>query len=234
MWMVRLGLSMIFVLEILKMNSLFISCNYTMQKRLPFVPNKQNVTLSILRFSICPSFISCCVHLPVFWIFPISRGRLETACWLTHNCSTSYFRVCESFSSNNACNSTCSNFLGCFPSCLMSKSPLLKCLNPRSHVSCDGAYSSWASRSNRYDSAAVFFKWKQKINLVRECSLFGVNFDTLNTTLCTHFSNLSFVRVWRLLKTQQNSTVSNLQSTNCSGAPSVVWNSHFKLVSLVY
>ena len=33
-----------------------------------------------------------------------------------------------------------------------------------------------------YDSAAVFFKWKQKINAVRECSLFGINFDTLNTT----------------------------------------------------
>ena len=31
-----------FALEILKINPLFIPCNYTMQKRLPFVPSEQN------------------------------------------------------------------------------------------------------------------------------------------------------------------------------------------------
>ena len=54
-----------------------------------------------------------------------------------------------------------------------------------------------------------------------------------NTTLCTHFSNLSPVRIWHLL-TQQNIAAPNLYSTNCSVAPSVVWNPHFILVNLVY
>ena len=38
---------------------------------------------------------------------------------------------------------------------------------------------------------------------------------------------------WHLSTTQQNSAVSNLCSTNRSGAPSVVWNPHFRLVHLV-
>ena len=46
-------------------------------------------------------------------------------------------------------------------------------------------------------------------------------------------SNLSLVRVWHLLMTQQNSTLSNLYSTNCSGVPSVVWNPYLILVHLV-
>ena len=54
-----------------------------------------------------------------------------------------------------------------------------------------------------------------------------------NTTLCTHFSNLSPVRVWHLLTTQQNGAVSSLYSKNCSGAPSIVWNPHFILAHLV-
>ena len=52
-----------------------------------------------------------------------------------------------------------------------------------------------------------------------------------NTTLCTHFSNLSLVRVWHWLTTQQNGTVLNLYSTNCPGAPSVVTNPNFILVT---
>ena len=53
-----------------------------------------------------------------------------------------------------------------------------------------------------------------------------------NTTLCTHFSKLSLVSVWHLMK-QQKGALSNLYSTNCSDAPSVVWNPHFVLVLLV-
>ena len=48
-----------------------------------------------------------------------------------------------------------------------------------------------------------------------------------NTTLYT------LVRVWHLSKTQQDGAVSNLHGTNCSGAPSVVWNPHFLLIHLV-
>ena len=54
-----------------------------------------------------------------------------------------------------------------------------------------------------------------------------------NTTLCTHFSNLSLVRVSHSLMTQQNSALSNFHSTTGSGSPSVVWNPHFILVHLV-
>ena len=59
----------------------------------------------------------------VFWIFPISRSRLETTCWLTPNLSASYFCVCDSSSSNNACNLTFSNFLAVFRvSCVQLRS----------------------------------------------------------------------------------------------------------------
>ena len=54
-----------------------------------------------------------------------------------------------------------------------------------------------------------------------------------NTTLCMHFSDLSLVYIWHLSMTQQNGAVSNRYSTNCSSAPSVVWNPHFILVHLV-
>ena len=142
------------------------------------------MSLVLLRFSICLSFNSCRIHLPVFWIFSISRGRWETACWLTSNCSASCFCVCESYSCKNACYFICSHFFGGF-SCSLSatsKSSFLKRQNHCSHVSCNGACSPWASRSDRCDLAAVFFKRKQKINAVREYSLFAINFDTLNTT----------------------------------------------------
>ena len=54
-----------------------------------------------------------------------------------------------------------------------------------------------------------------------------------NTTLSVHFSNLSLVCVWHLSMTQQNGAVLNLRTTNCSVAPSVVWNPHFVLVHLI-
>ena len=66
--------------------------------------------------------------------------------------------------------------------CATSKSPHLKRRNNRTHASCDGACSPWASRSIQYDSAIVVFNWKQKINVARECSLLGINFYILNTT----------------------------------------------------
>ena len=77
-----------------------------------------------------------------------------------------------------------------------------------------------------------FFKWKQKVNAVRECSLFGINFDTTIRHYAHTFPIYHSCASDNLLMTQQNDTVSNLYSTNCSGAPSVVWNPHFKLVHL--
>ena len=68
--MVHLCLPMIFELGILKINPIFVPCNYTMQKRLPFVPSLQKSR--VLRFSVSLSFNSRGTHLPVFWIFPIS------------------------------------------------------------------------------------------------------------------------------------------------------------------
>ena len=109
MWMVRLGLLTIFCTGILKLNPIFIPCNYTMQKTI-FQTSEQKSHV-FLRFSICLSFNSCDTHLSVFWIFPISHSRLETACWLTSNCSASCLRVCESSSFNNPFNFTSSIFL---------------------------------------------------------------------------------------------------------------------------
>ena len=56
-----------------------------------------------------------------------------------------------------------------------------------------------------------------------------------NTTLYTHFSNLSrltLVHVWHLM-TQQNDAVSNPYNTNCTSAPSIIWNRHYILAHLV-
>ena len=118
--------------------------NDTMQEWLSPVSVEQNFTCFCL--SICLSFNSCGTHLPTFRIFPISRRRLKTACWLTLNCSAS--RLLKLFlylssSSSNACNSTSSYFLSGFPCSLSatSKSPILKRWNHRSHVFCDGVCS---------------------------------------------------------------------------------------------
>ena len=54
-----------------------------------------------------------------------------------------------------------------------------------------------------------------------------------HNTLRTQFSSLSLMRVWHLSTTQQYVAVSNLHCKNCSGAPSVDWNSHFTLAHLV-
>ena len=51
-----------------------------------------------------------------------------------------------------------------------------------------------------------------------------------NTIRCTHYSDLSFVRIWHLLMTQPNCAMSKPYSRNCSGAPSVIWNLHIVLV----
>ena len=128
-----------------------------MQKRLSFVPCEQKSHV-FLHSSICLLFNAS----TVFGIFPISCDRLETACWLIPNYSVSCFCVCKLSSFNN---STSSIFVG-FPyaSC---PQPLLKHQNHRSHVS---------PRSNRYDSATIFFKGKQKINSVRECSFFSIKY----------------------------------------------------------
>ena len=94
MWMVRLSLPMPFALGIFKMNPLYIPCNYTMQKWLPFVPSEQNVKW-FLRKSwttfACSSTLVVSIYLLVFWIFPISQSRLETARWLTPNYLASCF-----------------------------------------------------------------------------------------------------------------------------------------------
>ena len=60
-------------------------------------------------------------------------------------------------------------------------------------------------------------------------SMFATYWTQQHNTIHTLF-NLSLVRVWHLLVKQQNGVVSNFYSTNCSSAPSVVWNPHFILV----
>ena len=91
MWMVRLGLPMFFALLILKINQLFIPCNYTMQERLLWVMSDENVTFQFLRFSIYLSFNSWYPSSSLL-ILPISRSGLETACCYLA-CFTSQFLV---------------------------------------------------------------------------------------------------------------------------------------------
>ena len=194
------------------MNSLFIPCNRTMQKRLPFVPSEQNVTcFCVFPFAPCSTHVV--TYLVVLWIFPISRSRLKKVYWLPPNCTASCFCVCESSSSNNACNSTSSIFLAVFhvfwlPSCLVSKSPLFKRRNHRSHVFCVGASSPWASRSNRYDSSTVWTVCSSRMLFVRYKFQ---HIEHNNTSPRIHFPNLSLVRVWRLLKTTKWRSVKSLQ-----------------------
>ena len=57
------------------------------------------------------------------------------------------------------------------------------------------------------------------MNALRECSLFGINFDILNTTL---FQFITRARLTLVDDTTKNGAASNLYSTNSSGAPSVV------------
>ena len=126
MWMVRLGLPMIFCAW--DSQKIYFSSPVTIRCKNDFLLYRSSkISHVFLRLSICLSFNSCGTHLPTFWIFPISRRRLETACWLTLNCSASCF--CESSSSSNVCNSMSSYFLGGFPCLQHRKSPILKCWN---------------------------------------------------------------------------------------------------------
>jgi len=94
MWMVR---PWFFALGILKKIHFSSFSNNTMQEWFSSVSFEQNFTC-VFAPLICLSFNSCGTHLPTFWIFPISRRRLEIAWWLTLNCSASYFCVCKSSS----------------------------------------------------------------------------------------------------------------------------------------
>ena len=155
MWMVRLGLPMIFCAGSLKINPLFspvtIQCEneFIFIKRakchmcfcaFPFACRSTHV-VSIYRSS--ESFPTLVADRPiargVVFVFP--NPLRPTMLAIPH---IRTFLVIFSFL--------------CLPSCLVSKSPLLKCRNHRSHASCYGACSPQASRSNRYDSAAVLFK----------------------------------------------------------------------------
>ena len=134
MWMVRLGLPKTFCVWDSQNNSLFIPStmlHYTMQKQLPFVYWASKMLHVFLRFSICLLFDSCGgTHVPVFWIFPISRSRsrLETACWLTPNCSASCFCFANHLRPTVLAIPHLRIFLTvfqipCLPSCLVLKSP---------------------------------------------------------------------------------------------------------------
>ena len=190
-----------------------------------------------LLFSICPSFYSRGTHVRVFWNFPISHGRLKTVCWLTSNCSASCFWVCESSSSNMFAIPHLQIFCG-FP-CFSSSFFFALCRS----------YHFWNAETIIYTYHAmehVHLKLLEAICFIRQQfssnekkklilstnALCSVNF-LHNTTLCTHFSNLSPFRIWHLFMPQQNGAVSNICSSNCSDVPCVVWNLRFILVRLV-
>ena len=136
-----------FALGILKINPLLNSWTmlYDMMQNDFFLYRASKMSHIFMRFYICLSFNSWGTHLLVFWIFPISRCRLETSCLLTSNCSTSCFCACKIFIQQ------CLQFhifeffvfflVPCLCYCLVSKSRLLKRRNHRSHVSCDEACS---------------------------------------------------------------------------------------------
>ena len=174
-------------------------------------------------FSICLSFNSCGTHILVFWIFPNSRSRLKTAHWLTTNCLASCFCVCKSSSSNNTCNSTSSifgwffMFLDCNLEVITFKTskPSFTCILRWSMFTVNGMIQQpFSSNENKKCCLRILF--------VR------YNFRHLeyNTILCTTFliyhSCASDTSWWH-----NKMAVSNIYSTNCSGALSVAWISHF-------
>ena len=67
--------SWFFAFRILKINSLFIPWNYTMQKRLPFVSSEQNVTSIFALFHLPVDFILCRASKlsDMFCDFPFAR-----------------------------------------------------------------------------------------------------------------------------------------------------------------
>ena len=103
MWVVRLGLPMIFWAWDYQNKSTFLPL-ILYDAKTTFFSRSSKMSLVFLRFSIYLSFDSRGTHLPVFWIFPIFRNLSKTARWLSSNCSASCFSVCESSSINNACN----------------------------------------------------------------------------------------------------------------------------------
>ena len=175
LWCVTLG--------ILKINPIFIHSNCKMQKRIPFVPSEQNVTCVFALFNLSV--------VQLMWFQSIGLLNLSHLSWSIENSSLinaqlfgKLFLCLWIIFAKQCFQFHIFTFFGSSPCSLSatSKLPLLKRRNHRSHVSWDGACPSSTFRSNRYDSAEVFFKWKQK-KIVRECSLFGINFDILNTTI---------------------------------------------------
>ena len=152
-----------------------------MQKPLPLVHSKQNVTrvLALFHLSVVlssesfPSLVTDWKQL--FDRHPIARRLIFV--FANHLCPTTFaipdFQI----------------FLTVFHvSCLVSKALLSKRRNHCSHASCDETCSPSASRSNRYDSAAISSNENKKINAVPQCSLFCINFDIWNITKqhCAH------------------------------------------------
>ena len=90
MWMMRLGLPMIYCAWDLQNKSTFRPLLLYDGKTTSFCTERAKCHI-FLHFSVCLSFNSCGTHLPVFRIFPISLSRPETVCWLKPNCSTSCF-----------------------------------------------------------------------------------------------------------------------------------------------
>ena len=133
------------------------------------------ISQMVFRFSICLSFNTFGTHFPDFCIFPIALKRSEIVCCATFNISAICFWLKVGSSSNIVCNSMSSNFFGGLPrsSFLTSKSPSLNRRNHLLHVASDRAWSPYASTSIRCDSAALFFKWKQKIKALRKSSVSG-------------------------------------------------------------
>jgi len=130
-------------------------------------------------FGVAPSaYRSCGTHFPIFWTFPMACIRMEMVVWETPNCSASIFCNWVSSSSKRACNWQSSTFWADFrASCYSGQNCHWTETNPCTLFLIK--YCCHRSPSIRCDSAANFFKLKQKSKASRICFFFSKKLDMI-------------------------------------------------------
>ena len=168
-----------------------------------------------LHFSIFLSFNSCCTHLSVFWIFPISCGRLDKLVdW--YPISRRVILCLRIIFAQQCLQFHIFEFYDCFP-CFLSS--FLSCVEVTTFETPKPSFARilrWSMFTISYLRKSIWFSSSflqmKTQNYCCRRMLFGrYKFRHTvhnNILLSTQFSNLSHVRVWHLV-VQQNGAVSN-------------------------
>jgi len=161
--------------KILKINSLFIACYNLMQERFSFLSGKQNLAC-----------ISASLHLPIvqfntaliFRSFEPSPWYVAAWKWLLPIARQAFFAI--GYRPKEPAIDSSQLFWADFHFLsLRSKLSSLNRRNQSLYVVSDKALSPQASTSIRCDSAAEFFKLKQKSKASRICFFFSKKLDMI-------------------------------------------------------